>query len=128
MAITASIKKLGIQGLGVDFVINKAAKSPLIRIDLTCSSGQELLWNILRRKDICGVHLAPPCGTASRAREIRRRKGPSPRPLRSNRFPDGIPKLRGTDRIRVQKANVLYRLTDRRSGSILHLKLHQCQC
>ena len=97
--------------MGVDFIVNKAAKSPLIRIDLSCPSSQELLWRILHRKDIGGVHLAPPCGTASPAREIRRPRGPNPKPLRSDTFPDGIPKLKGTDRVRVEKANILYRLS-----------------
>ena len=97
--------------MGVDFIVNKAAKSPLIRIDLSRPSGQELLWRILHRKDIGGVHLAPPCGTASRAREIRSPRGPNPKPLRSDRFPDGIPTLKGTDRVRVDKANILYRLS-----------------
>lgn len=92
-------------------MVKKTAKSPLIRIDLTASAGQELLWNILRRPDVGDVHLAPPCGTASRAREIHRKKGPSPRPLRSTRHPDGLPGLRGINRTRVQQANVLYRLT-----------------
>ena len=82
----------------------------MIRIDLSCPSSQELLWRILHRKDIGGVHLAPPCGTSSRAREIRRPRGPNPKPLRSDRFPDGLPTLKGTDRIRVDKANILYRL------------------
>ena len=39
---------------------------------------------------IIGVHLAPPCGTASRATEIKRRRGPNPPPLRSEARPDGL--------------------------------------
>ena len=73
--------------------------------------GQEILWNIIKRPTLCGVHLGPPCGTASKAREIRRKRGPDPRPLRSPNFPDGIPGLGGLARAKVLAANTLYRLT-----------------
>ena len=59
------------------------------------------------------VHLAPPCGTASRAREIRRSKH-DPKPARSEAFPDCVPDLSRTDPVlhkRVMLANALYRLT-----------------
>lgn len=58
---------------------------------------------------------APPCGTASRARERRlpkrlRRLGvPEPKPLRSPEFPMGLPGLTGKDAIRVNLANKCYK-------------------
>ena len=57
------------------------------------------------------VHLGPPCGTSSRARDIRRHSGPDPKPLRSRMHPDGLPSLTGTDLQRVLSANVLYQLS-----------------
>ena len=54
---------------------------------------------------------APPCATASRAREIRRRSGPDPKPLRTNTHPEGIPSLEGLDAARVESANKLYNVT-----------------
>ena len=111
--LTCQIRKLGCQGIAIDFDISKACKAPTIRLDLTTSHGQTLLLEVLRRKEVAGVHLAPPCGTSSRAREIKRRWGPSPRPLRSDLHPDGIPGLRGRDAKRVKSANILYCFTGR---------------
>ena len=56
------------------------------------------------------VWVAPPCGTAYRAREIRR-GGPHgrPKPLRSDRYPEGIPGLAGVAAAKVTAANELYR-------------------
>ena len=53
------------------------------------------------------MHLAPPCGTASAARNIQ----PGPPPLRSARFPMGLPNLGFVQRQRVGKANFLYAWT-----------------
>ena len=91
--------------------LSTACKSPVLKLDLTKSSGQQILWEVLSRPNICGVHLAPPCGTSSRARDIPRAYGPSPLPLRSEAHPDGLPSLKGLDLKRVCSANCLYRLT-----------------
>ena len=109
--LTANIKALGVQGIGIDSSVSTACKSPVLKLDLTKSSGQQILWEVLNRPNICGVHLAPPCGTSSRARDIPRAYGPSPLPLRSEAHPDGLPSLRGLDLKRVRSANCLYRLT-----------------
>ena len=53
------------------------------------------------------IHLAPVCGTASRAREIRRFPG-DPLPLRSDLFPEGRDDLDEKDMRRVQIANQLF--------------------
>ena len=55
------------------------------------------------------VHIAPPCGTASRARE--RQLSPThhgPKPLRSSKFPEGLPWLGPAGRARVDAANCIY--------------------
>eukprot|EP00973_Karenia_brevis_P006559 892588-Karenia_brevis.AAC.1 len=54
------------------------------------------------------VHFAPPCGTATRAREIRRAHGPDPKPLRSVDHPNGLPNLSGDAKAKVDSANLLY--------------------
>ena len=57
------------------------------------------------------MHGAPPCGTASRAREIkvpehlRLRGAPAPVPLRSDRYPQGFPHLAGINKEKVTNAN-----------------------
>ncbi len=117
--LTANIKALGVQGIGIDSSVSTACKSPVLKLDLTKPSGQQILWEVLNRPNICGVHLAPPCGTASRAR---REYGPSPLPLRSEAYPDGLPSLRGLDLKRVRSANCLYRLTG--GSEILHRSQH----
>ena len=54
------------------------------------------------------VHIAPPCGTASRAREIPLGHGRGPRPLRSELWPLGLPGLTEADQARVDSANAIY--------------------
>lgn len=111
--LTCAIRKMGMQGIGVDHNVSKACKAPLIRLDLTKEHGQQILFEVLRRKNVMGVHLAPPCGTSSRAREIRRRGRFNPPPLRTERHPDGKPGLKGVHLKRVLLANQLYALTGR---------------
>ena len=114
--LTAAVRHLGLQhSLGVDAHVTKRVKAPIIRLDLTSHHGQELLWKVLDHPNLAAVHLGPPCGTSSRAREIRRDHGPDPKPLRSTQFPDGLPTLRGLDAKRVHSANILYDL----SGEIM---------
>jgi hypothetical protein len=55
-----------------------------------------------------GVFVAPPCGTASAARNIDIPGEDPPKPLRSFEQPDGISGLSGLDLVRVSAANVLY--------------------
>ena len=58
--------------------------------------------------------LAPPCGTASRAREIplswamKMAGAPEPVQLRSEAFPSGIPGLKGLDATKEATANAVY--------------------
>ena len=110
--LTAAVRKVGLHSsVGIDSSVNTQCKAPVIRLDLRLDHAKTLLWQILNRPNLIGVHLAPPCGTASRAREIVRKSGPSPPPLRSEKWPDGFPWLRGLNRDRVRSANMLYDLT-----------------
>ena len=60
--------------------------------------------------------MAPPCGTATRARNKRIAQhlveagAPDPRPLRSDEFPQGLPGLRPIDQAKVDSANSIYEL------------------
>ena len=95
-----------------------AAKAvvPMITLDLTTSSGQAILWDILQSPNLLGIHLGLPCGTASLARErpvseaLRAQGAPNPPPLRSAMFPLGLPNLSEYHRAKVDSANLLYKL------------------
>ena len=109
--LTAAVRRLGChQATGVDAHVTKQVKSPVIRIDLSSESGQTLLWRILAQPRVFAIHLGPPCGTSSRAREIKRKHGVNPKPMRSVEHPDGLPGLRPHDQARVNTANTLYKL------------------
>ena len=66
-----------------------------------------MLEELILLDKVLYVHFAPPCGTASAARNIQ----PGPPPLRSVRFPMGLPNLSFAQRQRVGKANFLYAWT-----------------
>ena len=81
--------------------------------DLTTPEGQTLCWQWVLSPNCVGIFCAPPCGTCSRASGIPVRlpsgkRIPGPRPLRSEEQPDGFEHLTGTNKLRVESANVLY--------------------
>ena len=94
-------------------------KGPVSKIDLTKQEGQDTVLGWLKSNKVDAVMLAPPCGTASRAREIpiaakhRLKKKAQPQPLRSDRFPMGLPTLRGVAKLKVQAANRLYKFASK---------------
>ena len=114
--------------MAIDFVYNK--DRPLVKtnwLDLSTKIGQSEFWQLYDREEPALVFMAPPCGTASRARDIRlwgskrgsmRRLGLKgkgrgerqydPPPLRSDACPDGLPDISPEHKIRVLQANVLY--------------------
>ena len=102
--------EVGFDILAVDHSHNRF--HPLAHIctlDLTEDSSWEFLEYVVRHYPVCFVHVAPPCGTCSRAREIN--LGPStsqPRPLRSEQYPHGIPGLTEEENKRVDAANRIY--------------------
>ena len=100
---------------------------PLVKtawMDLSTSIGQAEFWKLYMKEKPGFVFLAPPCDTASRARDIRlfSRKCPTtlrgnngdgkachdPPSLRSDTHPDGLPGLSPENKIRVVQANALY--------------------
>ena len=50
--LTANIRALGIQGVGIDSSVSTSCKCPIVKLDLTKESGQTLLWEILRRPNV----------------------------------------------------------------------------
>ena len=107
---------MGIVTLGIDYAKNKdKPQSRAIKLDLSQAADQAAFWTLVGAGNVCYVHFGPPCDTASRAREIRRKdaNGGSaevdPRPLRSDEHPDGVSGLPAVDWERVRIANILYK-------------------
>jgi hypothetical protein len=107
--VSRCFENKGQEALGVDWKCNKSeAEAKSILVDLTTAMGQDLIFEMLAQSPVVFVHMSPPCGTASRARDKRLPKGCDPLPLRSNAYPSGLPSLAGLNLERVTKANVLY--------------------
>jgi hypothetical protein len=102
-----------ISAFGTDHIRNKQAAAQVVIADFTTDVGVNLLMQWLADEHVVGIFIAPPGGSASRARSIPlKRKAPGdPRPLRSDRHPNGLPNLLFVDRVKVSKANKLYFLT-----------------
>lgn len=106
------MRKLGLkQSVGINNIVKKNVRAPTVKLGLTTADGQALTTDMLCQPNVVGVCLAPPCGTASLAREIDKDKPNMPQPLRNSRYPDGFPWLRGKDALRVRAANKLYQFT-----------------
>ena len=91
---------------------------PVATLDLTKPDDLEFLKNFIRseKDNLIYVHLAPPCGTCSAARNRQHRDLEEagfnlPQPLRSKLYPMGLPHIRGLDAAKVASANLLYRAT-----------------
>ena len=103
--LSKAARNLGFKAVPVDHVC-KANGIKVLQVDVSTKSGKAQLKGLLENPDVRWVHWAPPCGTFSRAREIKRRDGP--KPLRNLRHITGFPKIREMmDRVRVKAANAL---------------------
>ena len=101
---------VGFGAEAVDWTGNKDKPvSNFCLLDLSAEWGQKKFWVKAEDPDCKLITWAPPCGSASRAREKRRLTGPDPKPLRDDANPDGVPGLVGADLTRVLVANKLYR-------------------
>ena len=102
-----SLSSQSVQVLPVDYHGNKHnPKVPVTTIDLTEPLQLSILRSLIASGSVVASHIAPPCGTCSRAREIAIEGGPVP--LRSEEFPLGLPNLSQINETRVQQANRVY--------------------
>ena len=105
---------------GVDHKVGKQ-RVKTICLDLSVEANQQLVEQWCLSGKFLWVHWGIPCGTASRARFRRlSRKRHGPPPLRTDRWPDGVPGLSGINLVRVRLSNRLYAFMAR-----LIPKLHQ---
>ena len=116
--LTRAMCRVGFKAIGIDWKGNRDRPvAPCTWLDLTTKVGQDEFWARLGSGRVKHVHFAPPCGTASMARNISRYEKDGtpapidPKPLRSEEHPDGLPGLTGMSAVRVQQANQLYKFT-----------------
>ena len=106
--LTYAMKHFFPDSFGIDHKVNKQ-RVKIICLDLSKEDHQQLVeqWALSGR--CLWVHFGTPCGTASRARFRRiSRKIHGPPPLRTPKFPDGLPGLKGVHAAKLRAANRLY--------------------
>ena len=108
--VSASFKRRGFTNcIAIGKNIAKLPKATVTKLDLANRANQFLVLDWIRSPQVKGVYLAPPCGTASAARNIPRpEEQHAPPPLRSVLQPHGLDNLTGTNFERVSQANILY--------------------
>ena len=113
--LVLAVNGTGLRGLAYDKTQGRSNRQCILLFDFSDSDQLESFLDFIRNNAsrILFIHLAPPCGTASRARERRissfRRRGlKEPKPLRSDMRPDGNPGLSGRDKLKTETANILY--------------------
>ena len=127
--LTAGIRKLGMRAVAFDRTSNRTS-GPVTILDLTKEEAFIFLMNYIKseKENILLVHLAPPCGTCSAARNRRHKTLEAagydlPVPLRSKEWPMGLPSLRGLDAAKVAAANALYERTLQIASLCIDLQL-----
>ena len=106
--LTYAMKHFFPDSFGVDHKVSKQ-RVKIICLDLTRHDHQTLVEQWVLSGRCLWVHFGVPCGTASRAR-LRRlsKKIHGPPPLRSSRYPDGLPGVKGVHLLKLRAANRLY--------------------
>ena len=106
---------MGFMALAIDHKTTRSCGVPIQVWDLEDPHQLQLLLDFIGAEGdrIAMVWMAPSCGTASRARERRQPKLEAqgirvPLPLRSSLQPDQLDGLNGTDKIKTERANLLY--------------------
>ncbi len=112
--LSAELKVARFDTVAVDH--SKNQHRPKHSITLSSEHGKEALLNMVSQPQTVFVPMAPPGGTASRARErpipvaLKTLGAPEPKPLRSDAHPEGVPTLPGVNFVRVALANRIYTL------------------
>ncbi len=109
--LTKAARSMGLKGVAIDHTNERSCGVDICIFDLTDASQLQDLLEYIRKDSsrIALIWVAPPCGTASRARE---RPIPGqkhcPKPLRSLVRPDALDGLSGVEKLKVELANQLY--------------------
>ena len=128
--LTRCFGRKGFKAMAFDKTSKRSEGQSVIEYDLSNTDEVDSLLSFLAAKanQIGLIHLAPPCGTASRARGKRLHFLKSlgikePRPLRDDVHPDGFSYLQGSDKIRTELANLLYENTVRIAQAAIELHI-----
>ena len=113
--LSCALRNCGFQAIAVDHSKNAhRPKIHCVQIDLAAVGAFSLIKAILEEPHVFYVHMAPPCGTASAARNrpvdprLVAKGFPSPPPLRSHAEPMGLRGLSVENQRRVDQANAIY--------------------
>ena len=108
--LSSCVAKLGFEVMPIDFEGKKQRPyMHVIQLDLRKRETWQFLRYVAESRWPFHFHAAPPCGTASRARDIPMSSTHhGPPPLRSERWPLGFPNLSGFWAGKVLSANQIY--------------------
>ena len=116
--LSKTAKDFGFQVLPIDKTAGRATQIFIAQYDLADPDALQALLELLHNEKhrVVAIHLAPACGTASKAREKKLTKLAAqgfkiPVPLRSQQKPMGLDKLSGLDKVRTETANQVYEAT-----------------
>ena len=128
--LTRCFGQKGFKAMAFDKTSKRSEGQSVIEYDLSNTDEVDSLLSFISAKanQIALIHLAPPCGTASRARGKRLHFLKSlgikePRPLRDDVHPDGFSYLQGSDKLRTELANLLYENTVRIAQAAIELHI-----
>ena len=114
--LSGALKSFGFTTLAIDHSRNRHnQRHPTVCVDLADDESVELVLKLSEGQGqmLFYIHAAPPFGTV-RTRERRdsskrkRRGAPEQKPLRSSKFPEGLPSLSGADLAGVSTANKIF--------------------
>ena len=128
--LTKCFGRKGFKAMAFDKTSKRSEGQRVIEYDLSNTDEVDSLISFIstHAEQIALIHLAPPCGTASRARGKRLRflkdHGiKEPRPLRDDVHPDGFAHLQGSDKLRTELANLLYENTVRIAQAAIEMHI-----
>ena len=113
--LSRTAQNMGFKVMAIDHSSRRSCGMPIQCFELEDPTQVEALADFIstEHNNIAFVWFAPSCGTASRARErkqarLERMCHVLPGPLRSELQPDQMDGLSGTDKLKTEKANLLY--------------------
>ncbi len=117
--LSSAMRDQQFEVLAVDKTSERSSGFRIALFDITDPDQADELEELIKHEAhrIIAIHLAPACGTASRAREKRlsslQKQGfKIPKPLRSQTQPMGVDGLSGLDKCRTEQANIVYEWID----------------